>query len=105
MDDRRKTYRPWNPHDGRQRAYVPAEVLPEDDLVFFLMEAITQMDLTPFWDYFDCIRSENAVSPNPRWVNANIERNGWFPPCFPGSAMLPRILRGIRKLASVPAPE
>jgi transposase len=53
MDDRRKTYRPWNPNDGRQRAYVPTDVLPEDDLVYFLIEAISEMKLTSFSDYYE----------------------------------------------------
>ena len=53
MDDCRKTYRPWDPNEGRQRAYVPAEVLPEDDLVFFLMDTISEMDLRPFSDYYE----------------------------------------------------
>jgi len=53
MDDRQKTYRAWNPNAGRQQAYVPAEVLPEDDLVFFLMETISEMDLTPFSGYYE----------------------------------------------------
>ena len=53
MDGRRKTYRPWNPHEGAQRAYVPQDVLPEDDLVFFVMDVVPNMDLTPFFSYYE----------------------------------------------------
>jgi hypothetical protein len=44
MDDRQKTFRAWDPNKGRQQAYVPQDVLPEDDLVFFVMDVIPQMD-------------------------------------------------------------
>ena len=30
----------------------PREALPEDDLVFFLLDLIPQMDLTPFHQYY-----------------------------------------------------
>ena len=31
----------------------PAQVLPEDDLVFFLIELVPQLDLTPFYAYYE----------------------------------------------------
>jgi transposase len=48
----RKTFRPWNPQTYAHRPMTPAEVLPEDDLVFFLIELIPQLDLSPFYDYY-----------------------------------------------------
>ena len=53
MDDRRKTFRAWDPNKGRQQAYVPQDVLPENDLVFFVMDTIPQMDLSPFFGYYE----------------------------------------------------
>ena len=48
----RKTFRPWTPQDYARQAMIPAEVLPEDDLVFFLIELIPQLDLDPFYAYY-----------------------------------------------------
>src|SRR5215468_3025180 len=48
----RKTFRPWKPQDYAQQPLIPAEVLPEDDLVFFLIELIPQLDLDPFYAYY-----------------------------------------------------
>jgi transposase len=45
-DPRGKTYRPWNPDAYRQQAHTPAAKLPEDDLVFFLLELVPQLDLS-----------------------------------------------------------
>jgi transposase len=52
MRDSRKTFRPWTPQAYAQEALIPAEVLPEDDLVFFLIELIPQLDLDPFYAYY-----------------------------------------------------
>ena len=48
----RKTFREWNPQTYAQQPLTPAEVLPEDDLVFFLIELIPHLDLTPFSAYY-----------------------------------------------------
>jgi transposase len=45
-DTRGKTYRPWNPEAYRQQAHTPAAKLPEDDLVFFLLDLVPQLDLS-----------------------------------------------------------
>jgi len=52
MMDSRKTFRPWTPQEYAQQPLIPAEVLPEDDLVFFLIELIPQLDLDPFYAYY-----------------------------------------------------
>jgi transposase len=49
----RKTFREWKPEHYAHQAMTPAEVLPEDDLVFFLIELIPQLDLTPFSAYYE----------------------------------------------------
>src|SRR3989442_8802470 len=44
-----KTYRPWKPQRYRQQAHSPASKLPEGDLVFFLLEVVPKLDLSPFY--------------------------------------------------------
>jgi len=48
MDDRRKNYRAWDAQQSSQEPVSPRDALPEDDLVFFLLDLVPQMDLTPF---------------------------------------------------------
>ena len=44
-DARGKTYRPWNPEPYRHAAHSPEAKLPEDDLVFFLLDTVPKLDL------------------------------------------------------------
>lgn len=48
-----KRYRPWEPHRYAQEPYSPASRLPEDDLVFFLLETVPGMDLSRFYAYYE----------------------------------------------------
>ena len=43
----RKTFRDWKPNDYVHQPVTPAEVLPEDDLVFFLLDLVRQLNLGP----------------------------------------------------------
>ena len=52
MDDHRKNYRLWDAEQNCHGAVSPHEALPEDDLVFFLIDLIPQIDLTPFHQYY-----------------------------------------------------
>jgi transposase len=52
MDDRRKNYRAWDAQQSSQEPVSPRDALPEDDLVFFLLDLIPQIDLTPFHQYY-----------------------------------------------------
>jgi transposase len=52
MDDRRKNYRAWDAEQGSQKRVSPREVLPEDDLVFFLLDLLPNMDLSVFHQYY-----------------------------------------------------
>lgn len=52
MDDRAKRFRAWDALEGRQEIVSPETVLPEDDLVFFLLDAIPQFDLSAFYAYY-----------------------------------------------------
>src|SRR3954454_20618286 len=42
-----KSYRPWTPDRYAQQAHAPATKLPEDDLVFFLIDVVPTLDLAP----------------------------------------------------------
>jgi transposase len=44
-----KTYRPWEPQRYQQEAHSPASKLPEGDLVFFLLDAVAQLDVSRFY--------------------------------------------------------
>jgi transposase len=52
MDDRRKNYRAWDAQQGSRQPVAPRQALPEDDLVFFLLDLIPQIDLTPFHRHY-----------------------------------------------------
>src|SRR3954447_1719146 len=60
----RKTYRPWDPDAYRQQAYSPQSKLPEDDLVFFLLDVIGQLDLSAIYAvYEDQLRGAPPFDP------------------------------------------
>ena len=42
-----KAYRPWTPELYAHQAHAPAAKLPEDDLVFFLLDVVPKLDLAP----------------------------------------------------------
>jgi len=52
MDDRRKNYRAWDAQQNCHDSVSPRDALPEGDLVFFLVDLIPQIDLTPFHQYY-----------------------------------------------------
>ena len=52
MDGQRKNYRAWDPQQNCHDPIAPCEALPENDLVFFLIDLIPQLDLTPFHAYY-----------------------------------------------------
>jgi transposase len=52
MDDHRKNYRLWDADQNCQAAVSPRAVLPEGDLVFFLIDLLPQIDLTPVHRYY-----------------------------------------------------
>ena len=52
MDDRRKNYRAWNAQECCHKRVSPRDVLPEDDLVYFLLDTIPQLDLSAFHQYY-----------------------------------------------------
>ncbi|HVH73073.1 MAG TPA: transposase [Candidatus Dormibacteraeota bacterium] len=52
MDDRRKNYRAWDAQECGQERVSPREVLPEDDLTFFLLDLMPQIDLSAFHQYY-----------------------------------------------------
>jgi transposase len=52
MDGRRKNYRAWDAQQNCHDPISPRDALPENDLVFFLIDLIPQLDLTPFHAYY-----------------------------------------------------
>ena len=52
MHGRRKNYRAWDAQQCSQEAVAPRDALPEDDLVFFLLDLVPQIDLSPFHQYY-----------------------------------------------------
>jgi len=48
-----KTFREWNPCEYANTPITPASVLPEDDLVFFLLELVPNLDLSQIYAYYD----------------------------------------------------
>ena len=63
-DARGKTYRPWNPEHYRHEAHSPATKLPQDDLVFFLLDTVSHLDLRRFYaPYEDETRGAPPFDP------------------------------------------
>ena len=52
MDDRHKPFRVWDAMDGRRESFCPEDSLPEDDLVFFLLDLIPRLDLSVFEELY-----------------------------------------------------
>ena len=52
MEGQRKTYRAWDAQQNCHHPVSPRDALPENDLVFFLIDLIPQLDLTPFHEYY-----------------------------------------------------
>src|SRR4051812_6059714 len=52
MEGQRKTYRPWDAQQNGHDSVSPRDVLPENDLVFFLIDLIPQLDLMPFHRHY-----------------------------------------------------
>ena len=60
----RKTYRPWEPQRYRQEAHSPDTKLPEGDIVFFLLDTVSQLDLRRFYaSYEDETRGAPPFDP------------------------------------------
>ncbi len=52
MHGPRKNYRAWDAQQCSQEPVAPRDALPEDDLVFFLLDLVPQIDLSPFHQYY-----------------------------------------------------
>ena len=52
MDDRLKQFRAWDVLDGRREIFCPEESVPQDDLVFFLLDLVPQLDLSAFYAFY-----------------------------------------------------
>ena len=52
MDDQVKPFRQWDVMEGRREIFSPEESLPQDDLVFFLLDLIPRLDLSAFYGFY-----------------------------------------------------
>jgi hypothetical protein len=52
-DARGKTYRPWDPQHDRHEAHSPEAKLPQDDLVFFVLDTVPRLDLSRFYAAYE----------------------------------------------------
>ena len=52
MDDRLKQFRAWDVLEGRREIFCPEVSLPEDDLAFFLLDLVPQLDLTALYGFY-----------------------------------------------------
>jgi transposase len=50
---RRKKYRPWDPQSYRGQSFTPDDRLPEDDLVFFLLDLLPHLDLEDLYASYE----------------------------------------------------
>lgn len=48
-----KTFRAWKPYEYVQQGVAPADVLPENDLVFFVLETVPRLDLSAIYAYYE----------------------------------------------------
>jgi transposase len=48
-----KTYRDWSPDQSYMFPPAPQDWLPEDDLVYFILDTVATLDLTPIFTYYD----------------------------------------------------
>jgi transposase len=53
VDAPRKTYRPFDPESYRSLGHCPADKLPENDLVFFLLDVVATLDLTAIYAHYE----------------------------------------------------
>src|SRR4029453_7639656 len=59
-----KTYRPWAPQHYRHEAHSPDAKLPQDDLVFFLLDTVPKLNLSRFYaPYEDETRGAPPFDP------------------------------------------
>ena len=49
----KKTYRDWSPDQPSMFPPSPRDWLPEDDLVYFLLDTVASFDLAPFFAYYE----------------------------------------------------
>lgn len=48
-----KTYRDWSPNQAYMFPPSPQDWLPEDDLVYFILETVATLDLTPIFAHYE----------------------------------------------------
>ena len=65
----KKTYREWSPDQPSLFPTSPRDWLPEDDLVYFLLDTVATLDLTPIFAHYE--RESRGQPPfHPRMMVA-----------------------------------
>lgn len=67
MDAPRKTYRPFDPESYRSLEHCPADKLPENDLVFFLLDVVGLLDLSAIYAHYEA-QLKGAPPFDPRMM-------------------------------------
>jgi hypothetical protein len=79
----RKKFREWIPRQYASTPITPADILPPDDLVFFLIDLVPQLDLAPIYAYYD--RETRGAPP---FDVAMMTSNKGFDYCYNGQAVV-----------------
>ena len=60
-----KTFRPWNPEQTLLLPPPPVEWLPENHLVFFLLDLVSELDLSAIYAVYQArdVRGVKAYEP------------------------------------------
>jgi transposase len=48
-----KPYRDWSPNQAYMFPPTPQDWLPEDDLVYFILDTVATLDLTPIFNHYE----------------------------------------------------
>ena len=58
-----KTYRDWTPNQSYMFPPSPQDWLPEDDLVYFILDTVATLDLTPIFAHYgaNCVASLRSI--------------------------------------------
>jgi transposase len=67
VDAPRKTYRPFDPESYRSLEHSPTDKLPENDLVFFLLDVVAVLDLSAIYAHYE-VQLKGAPPFDPRMM-------------------------------------
>lgn len=62
-----RTYKPWNPGQGSLFPVSPQDWLPENHLVYFLLDVVSELDLSEIYDH-DAKKKQGRAAYSPRMM-------------------------------------